>query len=382
MDANNVLHVEVSSTLPLEVPWESQTQGWQLVGCLPGCSTPSRVSLTKFPFTIGRDANSNLELKSRNVSKRHAEILASAGAVILRDVGSTNGTFVNGRRLREPSPVGEGDLIQLADVELRVDRNTQGVADRTFVADGLEQSWLISRMHEVLNLNGIQMWYQPIVAGPRAESFAYEALVRSTVSGLESPLQLFSAAERLGLEEELSGLCRREAVRTLRDAGIPGTLFINTHPHEQLGPELIESLEQLRGEAGDRPLVLEIHEQFVSDRATFHDFRKSLNALRIGLAYDDFGVGQSRLLEIAEIPPDYLKFDRSLVKDLGSSKTIHANLVRTLHQHARDLNIATIAEGIETEQAAQACVDMGFTHFQGFYFARPQPIDQLRGRMR
>ena len=65
-----------------------------------------------------------------------------------------------------------------------------------------------------------------------------------------------------------------------------------------------------------------------------------------------------------------------MVKDLGSPKAIHANLVRMLHQHAHDLGIQTVAEGIDLPEAAAACQDMGFTHYQGFLFARPKPIEE------
>lgn len=350
---------------------------WHLTGCLPGQSAPAKIPITKFPYTIGRAGDNDLEVLSRSVSKHHAAILASDAVVILQDVGSTNGTYLNGKRLSSPAPIGEGDLVQFADVEFRVGRTAQLQPEHTFVADGLEQSWMISRMHDVLNADGLVMYFQPILAGANAEPFAYEALARSRVPGLESPLQLFNTAERLGLETDLSQKCRSEAVRVMNEAGLPGTLFVNTHPHEPLDGELLESLHNLRAEAGDRELVLEIHEQALPNHDQFAAFREELKGLKIQLAYDDFGVGQSRLKELTEAPPDYLKFDRSLVHDLGSARAVHANLVRTLHNHARELGIATVAEGLETDASFAACREIGFTHYQGFLFSRPKPIREL-----
>lgn len=368
----------VVATLPRDpaVPLSSRSTepptSWLLVGTLPGQDSIARTPLIRFPFRIGRDPASDLVLASSNVSKRHAELLHGDSIVFLRDLGSTNGTFVNGRRVTEPTPVDERDLIQFADVELRLARQTFQLDDQTAVSAKIEQGWLISRMHEVVNERRFTIHFQPIVTGPRREILGYEALVRSDVEGLQSPLALFAAAKRLGLEERLSQLCRQEAVRLLDESGLPGVLFLNTHPHEYLGQELIEELRGLRSRS-QRPLVLEIHEEAVSDLETIREFKARLHELDVRLAFDDFGAGQSRLLELAKVLPDYVKFDRSLVKDLGSPSAVQTGLVRSLHDQAAALGIATLAEGIETPESIAACDDIGFTHFQGFAFGRPQP---------
>ena len=124
---------------------------WLLEGCLPNHSGLSQIAMHQFPFSIGRDASCDLQVTSRSVSKRHAEILHTPAAVIVQDLGSTNGTFVNGVRISVPTPVGIDDLIQFADIEMRVIRQTQQRADCTCVADQPEQSWMISRLNEVLN---------------------------------------------------------------------------------------------------------------------------------------------------------------------------------------------------------------------------------------
>ena len=347
---------------------------WTLVGTLPGHSSLTSIPLTRFPFRIGRDPASDLPLASSNVSKRHAEVLQTDSFVIVRDLESTNGTFVNGRRISGPTPVGEHDLIQFADVELRLARQAAGLEGRTAVSPAIEQGWLLSRMHEVLHKRRFTMHFQPIVQGRDRLLLGYEALVRSNVEGLQSPLALFSAAARLGLEERLSRLCRAEAVRLLDEAQIPGVLFLNTHPSESLGQKLIDELRELRAQAGSRRIVLEIHEEAVSEVETICDFKRRLCELNIQLAFDDFGIGRSRLLELARVLPDYVKFDRSLVKDLGSPGAAHAGLVRSLHEHVAALGISTLAEGIENSAAIAACDEIGFRCFQGYAFGRPQPV--------
>jgi EAL domain-containing protein (putative c-di-GMP-specific phosphodiesterase class I) len=122
-------------------------------------------------------------------------------------------------------------------------------------------------------------------------------------------------------------------------------------------------------------LVLEVHEEAVPEVKSFREFAAALRDLDVRLAFDDFGAGQSRLLELSQVLPDYLKFDRSLVKDLGSDAA-HAGLVSSLHKSATALGITTLAEGLETPESIAACQELGFTLFQGFAFGRPQPIDQ------
>ena len=75
--------------------------------------------------------------------------------------------------------------------------------------------------------------------------------------------------------------------------------------------------------------------------------RNGLNELGVGLAYDDFGAGQARLVELTEVPPDYVKFDKELVQDVHKSSAKHLNIVRMLVSFASNEGIHAIAEGIE-----------------------------------
>lgn len=348
--------------------------GWCLTGCLGANSPATTVTMTRIPFVVGRDPACDLPVPSRNVSKRHAEILHTMGSVLVRDLNSTNGTYVNGRRIDRPTPVGECDLLQFADIELQLNREALSVAERTFISDVADHRGNISRMQEIFTKQRLTIHFQPIVSGADAAPFGYEALVRTDVPGLESPLALFAVAESLGLEKRLSVLCREMAVRSIQQAGVPGVLFVNTHPNELLDDTMVASLKKLLDQYGHRDLVLEVHEEAVGDVDQFCRFKTQLNQIGIGLAFDDFGVGQSRLLEIAQVRPDYIKFDRSLVKDLGSPKAVHAKLVESLHQHAADLGIATLAEGLELPESIAACRQIGFGFHQGFAFGKPKPL--------
>lgn len=152
-------------------------------------------------------------------------------------------------------------------------------------------------------------------------------------------------------------------------------MFFNTHPNESRDfDQLLSQLTQLRALFPKLRLVFEVHEAAITDLDAMAEVRRALQNLDIGLAYDDFGAGQARLLEVVEVPPDYLKFDIALVRDLEASTSGRYQLLSTLNELISGLGIKTLAEGVETEETARLCREMGIHLIQGFLYGRPCPI--------
>ncbi len=366
--------------LPLESPSLEESTSllhWYLEGSIDGDSGLTRIRIKFSPFVVGRAVETDCVIPSHNVSKRHAEIIIAGDAVFVRDADSTNGTFVNGLRIHAPTPVGEGDLIQFADVELRLGCMVKTPNLNTAVNQSLTDGWLISRFRSLLAQEQVAMQFQPIVTAHDLNSVGVEALVRCDITGLDTPQQLFHAAARLGLEAKVSRLCRKKAVEAMTQSPCRDDLFLNTHPSEQIGQELVDELAALRKLAGHRRIVLELHESAVPETQSIIEFRAALKDIGVELAYDDFGAGQSRLLELAKVPPDYLKFDQSLVKDLGSASNSQIVLLETLVKLAIDAGISTVAEGLEDQESVRICRQLGFSHLQGIIIRRPMPVESL-----
>jgi EAL domain-containing protein (putative c-di-GMP-specific phosphodiesterase class I) len=214
-------------------------------------------------------------------------------------------------------------------------------------------------------------FFQPIVGLGDSQTTGYEVLARSRLVGLETPQAMFRVAAERGLESELSELSRREGLRVASQIGLDGEMYLNTHPSELQGPRLIESLRELRSEFPYVPIVLEIHESAVTSLDALAKLRAQTRSLGMRLAYDDFGVGQSRLTELADVPPDVIKFDMCLIRGLSQASEERQNMVRSLVKIVCELNVVPLAEGVETRDEAQACSNFGFDLAQGFFFGRP-----------
>lgn len=350
---------------------------WFLSGNLGDGEDLRQVPINTVPFRIGRRADLNLSLPSPQVSKLHAEIFAANGGLGLRDLESASGTFLNGQRVRSDQPIGRGDLIQFADYELEVGRQSVERADQHIASLSAGQGWLVTQFERLLKDQAVLPFFQPIVDMRDESTIGYEVLARSNLKGLEVPREMFYTASRLNREAELSEVCRSRGVAV--GAQLPGNpaLFLNTHPAEQLLTGVLSSLRLLRLQAPGLPLVLEIHEASVTAPEEMQEFRDALNELDIKLAYDDFGAGTARIKDLAKVPPDYLKFDMAMIQGIHLTCNQERQVVRTLVQVARDFGIAVLAEGIECVDEAEVCRALGFDYAQGFYFGRPAPREGL-----
>lgn len=302
-------------------------QEWLLEGYLDATERVVRVPLHQSPFRIGRGPDMDLRLSLDEVSARHAVLSFEGGRLLLRDLGSTNGTFVNRRRITEQVALADGDVLHFATAELRVICAPELLLDRPTVTRSVEHDELPQRyfpnaaaFHEMLARGALSVRFQPIVRldVPGLPVAAWEALGRAEHPGVPQAIgELFRMAATLSATAPLSRALREVAVS--RAASLPApspVLFVNTHPDETATPELLASLDLVRARAPSVRLVLEIHERAVTDLPRMRALAQSLADRGVGLAYDDFGAGQARLLELVEAPPAVLKFDRSLVAGL------------------------------------------------------------------
>lgn len=297
----------------------------------------------------------------------------------IRDLGSTNGTFVNGKRITSDTLLAEGDWLEIGDVHLKVDckgttplsRPERHNFQKTCYFNGQEALESARGLIELLDGHKLEPCFQPIHNLGDRDIHGYEYLARSEVASVSNPGQMFAAAEAAGRQVELSMLCRQMAVEhsICLPARLP--LFLNTHPEEPLLRKVVPQLQELRTLQPARPLVLEIHEGAITEPELVRNLRAALKEIGVQLAFDDFGAGQARIRELICAPSDYIKFDAALIRDLQNVSDDQFGMFRSIISAVKAEGALTVAEGIETEEMIATCRELGFDLLQGFALSRP-----------
>jgi len=347
-------------------------------------------AIRTLPFRVGRDIGNELAVDARGLSRHHAVIDADvSGHLRVTDLGSTNGTFVNRERINGARVLADEDVIHFGNAEYRLRREggPDSVAaddsERTMIAPvgrGLSQNF-VRHEREFMQLlagQGLSAMVQPIVAALDGRVFAYELLGRSTHPELpNSPVHLFQLAAMLGREAELSAAFRTFGVAQVAPRLKGARLFVNTHPDETFSDELFDWLALWRARPDAPNLVIEVHETAVVEVEAMRTLAARLKTIGVPFAYDDFGAGQARLRELAEVPPDFVKFDMGLLHNIDQAPEGRQRMVRELVRLVLDLGSVPLAEGIETEAEAALCRDMGFQLVQGYLTGRPVAITAI-----
>ncbi len=247
---------------------------WVLTGRLGHDEHPSRIPIRAMPFRVGRRTDVALCLARRSVSGIHAEFIQDGEALVLRDLHSTNGTYVNGDRIFEQVEVHQDDLIQFADLPFRLGRESNETDSRTMHEDVYDRALGFVQFDKLLHERAIVSYFQPIVDLRDNRTIAYEILSRSRLIGLETPAAMFYTAAQLNMEHELSRLMRIEGVRASTQFPDPPHLFLNTHPVELSTGGFLEMMVALRQLAMSQAITVEIHEAAVTDVSTMRELRR------------------------------------------------------------------------------------------------------------
>lgn len=341
------------------------------------------------PFIVGRDEDCELKLTDKRISRRHFEIRRGGDLIWIRDFESTNGTFVNHKKIKQAELLEQGDIISIGKFKFCIKNeksNTTSIMEETYSMDSMDISQelkdlysLKPKLRALLIDRDVIPHFQPILKFSDMEVVGHEILGRISDECLPSnPSELLELAQSFGYDSDLSALFREVGVDIGKN--LPGSpvLFVNTTPMEVYKINtLLESLKKINDMAPSNRIVVEINEKAITNKNEMSKLRNGLEKLNIGLAFDDFGAGQTRLVELAKAPPDYLKFDASLIHEIHlAPKRLH-QMVSTFVKAAQDLGIGTLAEGIECSDEAKTCQQLGFNFAQGFFYGKPLPITEI-----
>jgi EAL domain-containing protein (putative c-di-GMP-specific phosphodiesterase class I)/CheY-like chemotaxis protein len=221
------------------------------------------------------------------------------------------------------------------------------------------------------SLGKLWMAYQPIVSSVTGAVRAYEALMRSDDQALGNPLAILDAAERLDQVQRVGRAVRERVADPLEKASSEVLLFVNLHPRDLEDPWLTDAATPLARVASR--VILEITER--ASLGVVPDLTErvqQLRALGYRIAVDDLGAGYAGLSSFAQLEPEIVKLDMSLVRTVNESP-VRQKVIRSITSMCADLGIKVVAEGVETLEERDSLVDLGCDLLQGYRFAKPGP---------
>ena len=229
----------------------------------------------------------------------------------------------------------------------------------------------------------MELHLQPIVSAARSTVTCAEALIRwrDPALGLVLPDRFIPAAEQdtrvidrltMWVAETSVGLYQR-----LAELGSEIQICINISGLNLRSPDFPDRMADVLDRVSAPPGSIGLE---ITESVAMHDLDATaaiLSRLRLKgfpVAIDDFGTGHSTLTALRRMPFSTIKIDKSFVSELETSSD-SLTIVRSVIQLARDMRLASVAEGVATAGTARLLTEMGIDSLQGFYFSRPLPFD-------
>ncbi|MBZ0112913.1 MAG: EAL domain-containing protein [Thermoanaerobaculia bacterium] len=287
----------------------------------------------------------------------------------------------------EPGP----QLLANADLALQRAKRGGPAAVAEYAAamreDAVTRRLLESDLQTGLQQGELIPFLQPIVELMSGRLAGFEALVRwnRPHEGLVSPVRFLPLAEDTGRIVEIDRVMLRAVCRQVRewlDEGIENPFYISVNLS---GRHLVESdlAEFVASTLSEHDVPTERLRLEITESAMIGGFTTALEQTRrlremgLKLLLDDFGTGYSSLSYLHRFHLDLMKVDASFVREI-TSPGVHRDIAKTIVDLSRSLGLATVAEGIETEDQRRELLEMGCDYGQGYLFGRPMPVDEAR----
>jgi EAL domain-containing protein (putative c-di-GMP-specific phosphodiesterase class I) len=275
------------------------------------------------------------------------------------------------RYLTKPvNPIELCDVIRMAVANYRQALTARQAAERAGTNVPLRPAHeLDAALDNVLDT----MWmaFQPIVSAKTRARYGYEALLRAKDPSLPHPGAILDAAERLGRLEDIGRAIRAKVAQAMPSASPDDVFFVNLHPQDLEDMSLYAKESPLSAYANR--IVLEITERAALEHVTaVQDRVNQLRQMGFRIAIDDLGAGYSSLTSLAQLAPDVVKLDMSLIRGI-TENVVKRRLVSSLSSVCHEMNGIVVAEGVETVEERDALLTLGVDLLQGYRLGRPAP---------
>jgi len=354
--------------------------------------------------TVARLGGDEFVVMLEDLSEQSFEAAAQTELVGIKILNSLNLGYQLGVHLHHSTPsIGATlfnkqesveELLKQADIAMyqakKAGRNTLRFFDPEMQHLINERMSLETELRKAIENNEFQLYYQ-IQFDHTHGPLGAEALIRwiHPQRGLISPAEFIPIAEETGLILPIGWWVLKTAcaqIKAWQNATETCNLILSVNVsakqfHQANFADQVKAAMQLYG-INPKLLKLELTEGMLLDN--IDDTITTMFTLRdvgVGFSLDDFGTGYSSLQYLKRLPLTQLKIDQSFVRDINFDNNDKA-IVSTIVAIARSLNLDVIAEGVETKEQRQILLDLDCTHYQGYLFGKPMPIEQFKALLK
>ena len=281
------------------------------------------------------------------------------------------------------------DLLRNADTAMyqakTLGRNTYSFFTKEMNLIKLRRLEIEEQMHGALDRNEFEVYYQPQFDAKNTHIIGAEALLRwhNPALGFVGPDEFIPIAEHTGLIVPIGQFVLQRALSFLSEwqngQQKNYRIAVNLSPRQFRDTKLLSFIKKSLKDANvaAQNLELEITEGVLMIGQSYIDEAlKALNKLGVTLSMDDFGTGYSSLSYLRQYPFDILKVDKSFINNITTNKA-DCDLVKATIVMAHSLELAVVAEGVETEEQLNLLTALQCDYLQGYYFSKAVPSKQL-----
>ncbi|MEH7107160.1 sensor domain-containing protein [Bacillus sp. JJ1764] len=354
----------------------------RITSCIRKNDIPSRQGSDEFTILLDHVSKSEINQISQRILDEFAKPFSIEG----------NEMFITpsiGISLFPSDGKNADELIRKADVAMyhakQEGRNTFKFYSESLDDKNFNRLEIETELRKAIEKNEFILHYQPIVDLSKNEIKGVEALIRwdHPHRGKVPPDRFIPIAEETGMIIPIGEMVLKEACNQLKrwqESGLPmPSISVNISLRQFYQTDLVPMIQQIIKETRIDPkcLTIEITESMTMDVEKATSILHDLKNLGLTISIDDFGTGYSSLSYLKKFPIDYLKIDRSFIRDIATNKD-DENIATTILLMAHNLGLSVIAEGVETSEQLGVLKQHSCNEAQGYLFSKPLSDQELQ----